>query len=107
MRCGGCRSRSRGAVSVASTLSSALLLLLAAPVEAGEPVVIDATTQIDFNGPTAIELDGSSAGAGANGLHVSAGGSTIRGFTIHGFTAAAIRLSSAGGNTVGVGGANR
>ena len=45
-----------------------------------EPVVIDGTTEPDFSGATpVIEVEGSSAGAGVNGLRITAGASSVRG----------------------------
>lgn len=78
-----------------------------------ESVTIDATTQPGFAGSPLIELAGASAGAAANGLHISAGGSTVRGLAINRFTASGIRLSTNGNNIVegcfigtGIGGTN-
>jgi len=51
-----------------------------------DPVVIDATTEPDYAGAPVVQLDGSLAGP-ANGLHVTAGGSTIRGLAINQFAA--------------------
>ena len=62
------------------------------------PVVIDATTQSGFAGFPIVELNGSSAGAGAVGLRVTGGGCTIRGLVINRFRADGIRLDS--GNNV-------
>ncbi len=79
-----------------------------------DPVVIDGYTQpgaspntdaAGFNGTILIELSGGAAGQ-ANGLDITAGGSTVRGLVINGFqglTAAAgnaLHFSSAGGNHV-------
>lgn len=78
-----------------------------------EAVTIDGTTQPGFAGAPLIELAGTSAGAGVNGLHISAGGSTVRGLVINRFTASGLRLSTNGNNVVegcligtGVGGTN-
>ena len=49
-----------------------------------DPVVIDATTEPDYAGAPVVQLDGSLAGP-ANGLHVTAGESTIRGLAINRF----------------------
>ncbi len=51
-----------------------------------DPVVIDGTTEPDFNGTPMVELDGSQT-SGANGLWISANAdnSTIRGLVINGF----------------------
>jgi len=48
--------------------------------------VIDARTQPGFvaGGPV-VELDGSVAGAGVNGIHVDASNSAIRGLVVHSY----------------------
>lgn len=76
-----------------------------------DPVIIDGYTQpgasTNSNGPglgtnalLKIELNGSSAGSGANGLTISAGNSTVRGLVINRFAANGIGLVTNGGNTV-------
>jgi CSLREA domain-containing protein len=50
-----------------------------------DPVVIDGTTQPGFAGTPIIELDGSIAGSGANGLRITGGGSTVTGLVINRF----------------------
>ena len=65
-----------------------------------DPVVLDASLQPGYAGSPIIEIDGSSAGAGASGIQISAGASTVRGFVINSFTHSGIRLDTAGGNTV-------
>jgi uncharacterized repeat protein (TIGR01451 family) len=65
-----------------------------------DPVAIDATTQPGYAGTPVIELDGSAAGAGADGLRITAGTSSVRGFTINDFDGSAIELATAGGDTV-------
>jgi CSLREA domain-containing protein len=66
-----------------------------------DPVMIDATTQPGFAGSPLIELDGSIAGA-VNGLTLTAGGSTIRGFVINRFSGQGIQITgiNATGNLV-------
>jgi hypothetical protein len=64
------------------------------------PVVIDATTQPSFTGSPVIELNGSSAGASANGLLITAGGSTVRGLAINRFGQCGVFLSGGGGNVL-------
>jgi CSLREA domain-containing protein len=59
-----------------------------------QAVFIDATTQP--GGP--ITLDGSNAGAGANGLTISASNSKVRGLTITRFSGDGIRVASGAGN---------
>ena len=50
-----------------------------------DPVVIDGTTQPGPAGAPRIVLDGTSAGGNANGLHITAGNSTVRGLAINRF----------------------
>ena len=64
-----------------------------------DPVIIDGSTQPGFAGTPLIEIDGSGAGSG-DGLVVTAGGSTVRGLVINGFSGAGIVLRTAGGNTI-------
>ncbi|MGB7345432.1 MAG: hypothetical protein WBD20_14555, partial [Pirellulaceae bacterium] len=50
-----------------------------------QSVVLDATSEPDFVGSPMVEIDGSLAGATADGFVVNAGSSTIRGFVINNF----------------------
>lgn len=77
--------------------------------EIDDPVIIDGLTQTgasagDLWAGTGhvlrVEIDGSSIGSAADGLSISAGGSTVRGLVIHSFGGYAIRLSSSGSNTI-------
>jgi CSLREA domain-containing protein len=72
-----------------------------------DPVVIDGTTQPGYSGTPLIEIDGSNAGLGSNGLRISAGSSTVTGLVINRFLAAfpatggnGILLETGGGNTI-------
>ena len=65
-----------------------------------DPVIIDGTSQPNYSGAPLIELDGSNAGAGTNGLHITAGGSTVRGLIINRFAQNGIHLDTGGGNTI-------
>ena len=82
-----------------------------------DPVVIDGYTQSGASANTngqgtgsnavlKIELDGSSAGSPVNGLHITAGGSTVKGLVINRFagtfpnTGNGIRLATGGSNIV-------
>ena len=66
-----------------------------------EPVIIDGTTQPGFAGTPIIELDGSNAGTGVDGLWITGGGSTVRGLVINRFAAGGIVFNSTvGGNVV-------
>lgn len=64
-------------------------------------VVIDGTTQPGASCavPTVV-INGSQAGANANGLDITAGSSTVKGLIIINFAANGIRLASGGNNTV-------
>jgi CSLREA domain-containing protein len=71
------------------------------------PVTIDGTTQPGFAGTPIIEIDGSSAGSGANGLRITGGGTTVTGLVINRFIPAfpasggnGIRIESGGGNVI-------
>ncbi len=72
-----------------------------------DPVIVDGTTQPGFSGTPIIELDGSNAGSGSNGLRISAGGSTVTGLVINRFVPAfpatgghGILLEVGGGNVI-------
>ncbi len=70
-----------------------------------EPVIIDGTTQPGFAGSPLIELDGTDAGVGANGLVITAGGSTVKGLVINRFqpnpgAESSSDLSAPGGNGI-------
>lgn len=65
-----------------------------------DPVTIDGTSQLGFAGLPLVELDGSQAGAGADGLRISGGGSIVRGLAIHSFNGAGIELTGLGLNVV-------
>ena len=76
-----------------------------------DPVVIDGYTQPgaspNTNGPglgsnavLMIELDGSLAGVDVNGLHITAGSSTVRGLVINRFSRSGILLDSSGDNVI-------
>jgi len=75
--------------------------LLSALPSISVPVLIDGTTQPGYATAPLIDLDGTSAGTGADGLVLAAGsdGSTIRGLVINNFTYAGILITTTG-NTV-------
>ena len=62
-----------------------------------DPVTIDGTTQPGFSGTPIIEIDGSSAGVGANGLYITAGDSLVTGLVINRFVPG---FPSNGGNGI-------
>ena len=53
-----------------------------------------------MDGDPIVELNGAGAGAVANGITITAGGTTVRGFVVNRFTRSGILLSTAGNNTV-------
>ena len=57
-----------------------------------ESIIIDGTTQPEFVNNPLIELNGSSAGLGANGLLIAANMSTVKGLAINRFDVDGIRL---------------
>jgi CSLREA domain-containing protein len=67
-----------------------------------DPVVIDGTTEPDFSGTPIVELAGTSAGAGANGLTLAAGsgGSTIRGLVINRFSGSGLVVTGSTGHVI-------
>jgi uncharacterized repeat protein (TIGR01451 family) len=65
-----------------------------------DPLILDATTQPGFTGMPVIELDGSNAGGGANGLTITAGNTTVKGFAIGSFGGHAISLQQGGNNRI-------
>ncbi len=74
-----------------------------------DPLTLDGSTQPGFAGSPLIELDGSLAGAGADGLWIVAGMTTVRALAINRFGAggvgqrrprSGIRISGPGGNLV-------
>ncbi len=64
------------------------------------PVVIDGTTQPGFAGSPIIELSGANLGPGDDGLHISAGHSTVRGLVINRFGLDGIELDTNGGDVI-------
>ncbi|HEU4390331.1 MAG TPA: hypothetical protein VFV34_21185 [Blastocatellia bacterium] len=60
------------------------------------PVIIDGRTQPGYSGTPLIEIDGTGAEAGANGLTLSAPGCVVRGLAINSF-----RYRSTGGRPIG------
>jgi len=64
------------------------------------PVVIDGTTQPGFSGTPIIELSGALAGAGANGLTLSGGDSTVRGLVVNRWAGIGIYVHTLGNNVI-------
>jgi hypothetical protein len=64
------------------------------------PTVVDATTQPGFAGKPLIELNGTNAGSTADGLKLTGGASTVKGFIINRFSGSGIFIYSKGGNRI-------
>jgi probable HAF family extracellular repeat protein len=64
------------------------------------PVFLNGTSQPGFAGAPTIVLSGAHAGAGASGVTLAGGGSTVRGLVVNGFGGAGIRLQDQGGDLV-------
>ena len=87
-----------GADSIVFNLGSstpAINLTSALPVIT-QPVTISGNT----GGATRVELNGASAGANANGLEISAGGSVIERLVVNRFSGDGIRITGSGFNTI-------
>jgi hypothetical protein len=65
-----------------------------------DSAIVDGTTQPGFSGTPIIELNGSSAGVGANGLAIAAGNSTVKGLVINRFGGNGIRLNGNNNNVI-------
>jgi uncharacterized repeat protein (TIGR01451 family)/CSLREA domain-containing protein len=70
--------------------------LLSALPTITEPLTINGNT----GGSLRVELNGAGAGAGANGLNITAGNSTIRALVINRFSGNGIQIQTNGGNTI-------
>jgi CSLREA domain-containing protein len=65
-----------------------------------DPVIIDGRTQPGFTSTPIIELAGTQAGEGDDGLGITAGNSIIRGLMIRDFYGDGIKISENGGNII-------
>ena len=65
-----------------------------------DPVLLLGTTQTAYTGAPLIELNGSAAGAGVDGLTITAGGTTVSGLVINRFGGDGIVLATQGGDTI-------
>lgn len=65
-----------------------------------DPVNIDATTQPGYHGSPLIELDGAGTPGPANGLTITAGGSTVEGLAINRFGGSGILIQGGSGNHI-------
>lgn len=64
------------------------------------PVLMDATTLGAYLGSPLIQIDGTNAGAGANGFLLKASGNVIKGIAITHFSGDGILLQSSNQNTI-------
>ena len=88
------------AFNIATGTSPLKTITPASPLPAlSDTVSIDGTTQGVSPTPL-VEIDGSAAGAGANGLTITAGGNSIKGLLIGKFAGSGIAIGGIGGNTV-------
>jgi hypothetical protein len=65
-----------------------------------KPTILDGTTQPLYPGTPLIELNGSSAGSPADGIHITAGSSTVRGLVIDSFHGNGILIDTNGGDVI-------
>ena len=63
-------------------------------------ILIDGTTQPGFTNSPIVELNGTTAGAGSDGLKITAGHCTVRGLVINRFSGHGINLLTGGANHV-------
>ena len=66
-----------------------------------DPVIIDGSTEPDFAGTPIIEIDGSLAGAGVDGLRLDVAGNTIRGLIINRFLDDGLSINTNNNTVVG------
>jgi hypothetical protein len=65
-----------------------------------DPVTIDAESEPGYQNTPMVEINGANAGAGANGLTIVGGGSTVQGLAIDQFAGSGIVLTGPGGNQI-------
>jgi uncharacterized protein (TIGR02145 family) len=68
-----------------------------------DPVIIDGYSQPGASATSPIlliEIDGTNAGAGSNGLTISGGSSTVKGLVINRFAGGGIQITNSGGNII-------
>ena len=64
------------------------------------PITIDGTSEPDFAGSPVVGIDGSAAGATADGLKLENSGSTVQGLAIYNFGRDGIELNGGGNHTI-------
>ena len=65
-----------------------------------QPTNLDGTTQPGYTGTPLIEVNGSTAGAPATGIHLTAGNSTVRGLVIDSFNGNGILIDTNGSDVI-------
>ena len=86
-------------MTLSSSTSPAPARRISSAIGASVPdgaVLLDATTQPGYSGTPLIQLDGTNAGANANGLTITATDVTVQGFAIGNFTGDGIELLGPG-----------
>ncbi|MBC8095807.1 MAG: right-handed parallel beta-helix repeat-containing protein, partial [Akkermansiaceae bacterium] len=82
-------------------VSGGLTISLASALpEISEPLTVDGTTQPGFVGSPIIELNGTSAGAAADGLKIATSNSVIRSLVINRFLGEGIEIINGASNTI-------
>ncbi|HVC93402.1 MAG TPA: hypothetical protein VND64_06905, partial [Pirellulales bacterium] len=64
------------------------------------PVTIDGTSQTGFGGTPVIDINGSQAGSGADGLAIDGGNSTVKSLVVNQFSGDGVRFDVAGGDAL-------
>jgi hypothetical protein len=85
--------------AIASSGVQTITLASALP-DVTDPVVINGTSEPGFAGKPLVELNGANTGAGANGLVLRAGGSTVKGLVINRFPNDGILVTGLGANII-------
>jgi uncharacterized repeat protein (TIGR01451 family) len=102
----GITSANSGACGPNCTINFAIgggqqtIALLSALPALTTPMTIDGTTQPGYSSTPVIQLNGASAGAGVNGLHLTGGSTTIKALVISQFTSDGILIDTNGGNNI-------
>jgi len=65
-----------------------------------QPVIIDATTQPGYAGTPLIQLNGAGNVQGTNGLEINAASTTVKGFSIYGFSGNAIQVDAVASSVI-------
>jgi CSLREA domain-containing protein len=85
-------------VPAGSTTARHQITVLTALPTITDPVIIDGSTEPDFAGNPVVAINGN--GLTANGLHITAGTSSVQYLEIYDFDGDGIRLETSGGNVI-------